>query len=136
MSVRQGVRAGNDLWLNPYTTYGGDALKTTDATDMKAARIAAKNILYSLVDAEYEAEQYRNMDIDDLYQTSGSIGFKEEVFAWWKPVLVGIDVLGAIAILVLLFGKSKAEKAAKQAKKNGKNSKSSSKKSGKKAVRR
>lgn len=143
MSVRQGIRAGNDLWLNPYTTYGGDALNTNDATDMKAARIAAKNILYSLVDAEYEAEQYRNMDIDDLYQTSGSIGFKEEVFAWWKPVLVGVDILGAIAILVLLFGKSKAEKAAKQAKKNGKkvskngkNAKSSSNKGGKKAVRR
>ncbi len=123
MSVRQGVRAGNDLWLNPYTTYGGDVLNTSDATDMKAARIAVKNILYSLVDAEYEAEQYRNMDVDDLYQTSGSIGFKDEVFAWWKPLLVVIDILGAIVILVLLFGKSKEEKAAKQAKKNKKNSK-------------
>lgn len=140
MSLRQGIRAGNDIWLNPYTTLSGDNLNTSDATDMKAARIAAKNVLYALVDAEYEAEQYRQMSVDDIYQTSGSIGFKEEVFAWWKPVVIGIDVLGAIAILVLLFSKSKAEKEAKNAKKNGnkssKNGKTASKKGGKKKAKR
>ena len=105
MSVKQGIRAGNDLWLNPNSTISGnDRIDTSNATDMKAARIACKNILYSVVDTEYTAKQYREMNIEDVYQTSGTIEFKEEVFAWWIPVLVAIDVVGLLGA-VLLFKK-------------------------------
>ena len=105
MSVKQGIRAGNDLWLNPNSTISGnDKIDTSNATDMKAARIACKNILYSVVDTEYTAKQYRELNIEDVYQTSGTIEFKEEVFAWWIPVLVAIDVVGLFGA-VLLFKK-------------------------------
>ncbi len=92
MSVRQGVRAGNDLWLNPNNTLRGETLNMSNEIDLKAARNACKNILYSVVDAEYTAEEYRNMDLGDMYQTSGQIGFKEAVFPWWVIILVAIDV--------------------------------------------
>ena len=107
MSVRQGVRAGNDLWLNPNTTgiNGNDRLSTSNETDLKAARVACKNILYSVVSTEYIAETYRNMDIDDIYQTSGEIGFKEDVFEWWKPALLAFDGVIVIGLLVWTFKK-------------------------------
>ncbi len=105
MSIRQGIRAGNDLWLNPNTTgiNGNDKINTSNEIDMKAARIACKNILYAIVSTEYTAETYRNMDIDDIYQTSGEIGFKEDVFEWWKPALLAVDAVIVIGLLVWTF---------------------------------
>jgi len=97
MDVQQGIRCGNDLWLNPNAAYSG-GMSISNATDMKAARVACHNILYAVVDTEYSAEQYRNMDLEDIYQTSGSIGFKEEVFPWWIILLVAIDVVAAAGI--------------------------------------
>lgn len=105
MSIRQGIRAGNDLWLNPSTTgiNGNDKIDTSNETDMKATRVACKNILYSIVSTEYTAETYRNMDIDDIYQTSGEIGFKKEVFEWWKPALIALDAIVVLGLLVWVF---------------------------------
>lgn len=106
MSVKQGIRAGNDIWLNPGNTINGnDKIDVNNATDLKAARIACKNILYALVDTELTAKQYREMNIDDIYQTNGTIEFKEEVFAWWIPVLIGFDALCVIGCAVIIFKK-------------------------------
>ncbi len=107
MSIRQGIRAGNDLWLNPNTTgiNGNDKINTSNEIDMKAARVACKNILYAVVSTEYTAETYRNMDIEDIYQTSGEIGFKEEVFEWWKPALLALDGVIVVSLLVWSFKK-------------------------------
>ncbi len=133
MNARQGIRGGNDFWLNPYNNFSG-AVDFNNETDVKAARIACKNIIYATVDAEYTANQYRGMSEEDIYQTSGQIGFTEQPFAWWKPVLIGLDVIAAIFILKLVFGKSKEVVEVKNAK-GGKNSKSSKNvKGGKKAT--
>ncbi len=106
MSVKQGIRAGNDIWLNPGQTIGGsDKIDVNNETDLKAARIACKNILYAVVDTEYTAKQYREMNIEDVYQTNGTIEFKDEVFAWWIPVLIGFDALCAVGLAVLFFKK-------------------------------
>lgn len=106
MSVRQGIRAGNDLWLNPtYSINGNDKIDTNNQTDLKAARIACKNILYSVVDTELTAKEYRELNIEDVYQTSGTIEFKEEVFAWWIPALIGFDIICGVALVVLFFKK-------------------------------
>jgi beta-glucosidase len=107
MSIRQGIRAGNDLWLNPNTTgiNGNDKIDTSNEIDMKAARVACKNILYSIVDTEFTAEKYRNMDIDDIYQTSGEIGFKNEVFEWWKPALLVLDGVVVLGLIVWVLKK-------------------------------
>lgn len=70
---------------------------------MKAARLACKNILYSVVSTQYTAEVYRNMDIDDIYQTTGEIGFKEQVFEWWKPALLALDIVIVAGLLFWVF---------------------------------
>ena len=106
MSVKQGIRAGNDIWLNPGNTIGGsDKIDVNNETDLKAARIACKNILYALVDTELTAKEYREMNIDDIYQTNGTIEFKEEVFAWWIPALIAFDVIALAGVTVLFFKK-------------------------------
>ena len=58
-----------------------------------------------MVSTEYTAETYRNMDIDDIYQTSGEIGFKEDVFEWWKPALLALDGIVVISLLAWTFKK-------------------------------
>ncbi|MBO5328722.1 MAG: glycoside hydrolase family 3 C-terminal domain-containing protein, partial [Clostridia bacterium] len=91
MNVQQGIRAGNDIWLNTGNSYSG-GMETSNKIDMKAARIAVHNILFTVVDTQQTAIEYRDMDIEDIYQTSGTIGFVEEVFPWWIPALIAIDV--------------------------------------------
>lgn len=86
MDVRQGVRAGNDLWLNASMQ---GALKTTDSTDMSCARTAAHNILYTIVDT------WNDCNFDPTV--------KPAVFAWWGPVLVAIDVAVVIGFGIWTF---------------------------------
>ena len=45
------------------------------------------------------------MDIDDIYQTSGEIGFKQEVFEWWKPALLVVDVVVVVGLIAWTFKK-------------------------------
>lgn len=83
MDVRQGVRAGNDLWLNASTQ---GALDLNDATDMACAARAAKNIIYTLVDT------WNECPFDPI--------IKSAVYAWWIPVLIVLDVLVVIGFVI------------------------------------
>lgn len=82
MDVRQGIRAGNDLWLNASTQ---GALHLDDPTDMACAQRAAKNIIYTLVDT-WNACPFEP-------------SIKPAVFAWWVPLLIGIDVMVALGFV-------------------------------------
>ncbi len=102
MNVVQGVRAGNDLWLCPYTTsWTSNCLSKTDAVDMYCARQATHDILYMTVDTRNTFNNY-DADEDDVYAAAGVIGFKNEVFAWWKPVLYVFDGVVAVGLVVWL----------------------------------
>lgn len=76
MSVRQGIRSGNDLWLNASTQ---GALSVDDPTDMACAARACKNILYAIVDT------WNSSPFDPV--------IKSAVYGWWIPVLITFDVL-------------------------------------------
>lgn len=78
MNPKQGIRGGNDIWLNPYDK-NNNPLDRTNAVDMACARNAAHNILYTLVDTW------------NYYQFDATV--KEAPFAWWIPVLVVFDAL-------------------------------------------
>jgi beta-glucosidase len=115
MNVVQGVRAGNDLWLNPQSA-NETKLSTTNATDMACARRAAHNILYTIADTRATLLKAQGMDFGDLYQSSGSIAFNDDVFAWWKPVLYGVDaVVGVLFVVwfIVLFKPRAEETSAK-----------------------
>lgn len=94
MNVNQGVRGGNDLWLKPNRN---NNLSKNNTADVTAARVASKNILYTFVDTYYFAQ---TVDSSERAGHSVNLGFtfKENVFAWWIPVLVGVDVLVAAGL--------------------------------------
>ena len=115
--VQQGVRAGNDLWLNP-NNITGNALRTGNAADMYCARQATKNILYAQVDTVVLQDSVKDVDFNDIKATIG-VGFKEDVFAWWIILLVILDIIGfggcifwAVWITLPIFGINVGKKQA------------------------
>lgn len=93
------IRSGNDLLLsNPGLGVFHD---TSSATAVKNAQRAVKNILYCYVETQYQSSISQGLDL------SSAIGSRKEVFAWWIPVLIGINV---IIVLGLLFWEYKSNK--------------------------
>ena len=103
LECRDGIRAGNDLWLNPrdYTKY---PLSTNNPTDMYCAKRAAKNIIYTYV-STYTYAKKCNPDFKR--------NFVEQPYPWWIPVLISFDVvtvLGCTAWVVVPIVKQKIKK--------------------------
>ncbi len=91
MNTQQGIRAGNDMWLNP-NDVNGIPLRTDNVVEMSRARNACKNMLYTICDTySYFQEASEGQDIT-MAQTN-------KVFAWWIPLLVGINVI-VVGIIV------------------------------------
>ena len=84
MNIRQGIRAGNDLWLNP-NTVTQNPMDRDDPTDLACAKTAAKNILYTYVSSYSSATGLRDIN---------------SVFAWWIIVLVGADIVIAASLTI------------------------------------
>ncbi len=106
MNVSQGVRAGNDLWLNP-TEGGRDPGNSTTA--VYCLRKSAHNILYELADTR---TTMLNSNIDDGMQNNGDIVLGNAVFAWWRIPLYGIVALIGlffVTSLVFMFKRNKVQ---------------------------
>ena len=101
MNPRQGVRAGNDMWLNPSTT-NNNPLDKTNAVDMYCARKAVKNILFTYVDTYVYAQTHDAGD-DDRYSVEVGIKTVTAVFEWWKPVLFTVDGISVLFMALAVF---------------------------------
>lgn len=110
MPVEQGVHAGNDIWLNPKDRCN-NGLDTGRASSLYCARRAAKNLLYTVCNSYYSAK---------TYDPSADIGVAKqgEVFRWWIPVLVMINVVtvGILTLSVVMTFRSKKKVVAKKKK--------------------
>lgn len=84
MDPNEFLRAGNDLRLNPETSF--KSLDTSSATAVKGIYNAAKNTLYAYAHARYVGATSQGLDL------STAIGTKSAPFAWWVIILVAIDV--------------------------------------------
>lgn len=84
MPVEQGIRAGNDIWLNPKDRCN-NGVNTSDPASWYCARRTAKNLLFSICDSYYTAK---------TYDPNAEVGVSEvgDVFRWWIPALVFINV--------------------------------------------
>ena len=69
----------------------------TSATAKKYIHKSAKDVLYSYVATKYYAETAQGLDKGSL------IGQSKEVYAWWIPVLISIDVLSGLLIAFWMF---------------------------------
>ena len=100
MKCKNGVRAGNSLWLNPKAT-NAYPLSTSDATDMYCAKMAAKDILYTYVSTYQYAK---------THDPEFSIKIADSVDPWWIPVLIGIDAVALLGFVVVLVKPTKKKK--------------------------
>jgi beta-glucosidase len=102
--IDEGIRAGNDLALEP----GGTASLFDDyasATSVIALQKAAHNILYMYVDTVYRTKTATGVDLNSTVGTKTST---TSGGTWWRPTLIAVDVgaglgLGTWATLCIIF---------------------------------
>lgn len=102
MNPEQGVKAGNDFWLNPNEGNNTAKLDRNDPTMVTCARMAAKNIVFTYVDTYQYAKTHEAGD-DPRYSVEVGVRNVESVFAWWVPLLIGIDVVVAAGVGLGVF---------------------------------
>lgn len=99
MNLRQGIRAGSDLWLNPNGVVINNAIDKNDPSDIACAKRAAKNALYTYVLS---------------YNAAAGLKLVDEVFPWWIPVLVAADVVVVASVGLGIFFTFKPKKHKKE----------------------
>ena len=105
MNPGQGVRAGNDIWLNP-NEVNNAPLSESNPVDVYCARKSAKNILFTYIDTYVSAKKYAALpddQKDDRYNVEVGVKVVEAVDAWWIPLLIGIDILAAALLGLWAF---------------------------------
>lgn len=93
MNPRQGVRAGNDMWLNPNSSGITGGLTMSDAIDAYCARMACKNILYTFIDTHNYNKNFDDSTLEGLTKVTTSITFKNAVYPWWWWIVGSIDAV-------------------------------------------
>ena len=93
MNTKKGVRAGNDIWLNPNSGHNASPLTNSDPTDVYCAKLAAKNVIYTFCET-YNYFKHYDTSLDNSPIIIGESQINPP-FAWWIPLLVGVDVLVA-----------------------------------------
>lgn len=120
MNIDQGIRAGNDFWLDGTRTGTLNGYTDrTSATAVACAREAAKNIIYTYCNTVYRQDLFANGALDDedaaKYATEvGSKASSQAAAGWkywgWLPLdIVGFGGL-AVGIYFCFFHKALLKK--------------------------
>lgn len=102
MNAHQGVRGGNDIWLNPNTGSHASKLDRNDPTEVYCAKLAAKNVVYTICNTRLYAQNYdhsndmMNVKIGTLQEVKGS-------FPWWRIVLYTVDGVAVVGLAIWMF---------------------------------
>lgn len=93
MNLRNGIRAGLNLQLNPQYGKAGryGTLDSSNTTDMNLARSSAKSIIYTICNTYYRAKT--NTDSNEFTVTISNPKAITKGFNWWVPVVVIINVI-------------------------------------------
>lgn len=92
MNPHDGVRGGNDIWLNPNVGNNANKLNRSNATDVYCAKMAAKNVIYTYCNTKYYSEVAYDHDQDDVSYPIGEYNITPP-FPWWIPLLAALDVV-------------------------------------------
>jgi hypothetical protein len=93
MNPRQGVRAGNDIWLNPNSSGITGGLTMSDAVDAYCARQACKNVLYTYIDTHNYNKNFDDSSLEGMTKVTTSVTFKNAVYPWWWWIVGSIDAV-------------------------------------------
>lgn len=92
MNPRQGVRAGNDIWLNGSFGATVGPLDKNNDVDVARARNSVHNVLYTYVDTVNFNKNADKTEIDSNFTIQMGVVEKGDTFRWWIIVLVVINV--------------------------------------------
>ncbi len=102
MNVRQGVRGGNDLWLDPYTYING-GLTDSNVIDINLARNSCKNILYTFIDTWNYNYNFDDSELDNFTKVTIGVATRSSAFPWWWVVVGLVDAIVFALFLFFLF---------------------------------
>ena len=122
---KQGLRSGQDIWLNHTLTPFHSIDLNSDKTMVNCAQRAAHNIIWTSVDTYNYASSYDRSQLNEIFGDNGetelkyaielSVRVAPTVNAWWIPVAIVLEVLvlggcavWAFFLLKPLFFKKKA----------------------------
>ena len=100
MDVVSGIFGGNDLWLNGAGNLSSH-LNKNNASQMNAAQIACKNIIYTYCNTISYNKHYVPAE-DENKANVGTVVTKKP-FAWWIVVLVALNVVVFAGFGVWMF---------------------------------
>ena len=94
----EAIRAGNDLMME---VSGGASMfdDRSSATALTCFQNGAKNILYMYTKAQYDMKTSQGLDINSTISTSKL----NNIFPWWIPALVGIEIVIGAGVGVWFF---------------------------------
>ena len=109
---QQGLRAGQDIWLNHTTTMFND-IDEKDPTMIAVAQRAARNIIWTSVDTYNFASTYDRSQLNAIFRDDGETDLKyaielsvrvaPTVNEWWIPLAIVIEALVLAGCGVWLF---------------------------------
>lgn len=105
MNGDQMLRAGGDLWMDGVSA-GSYKMETSSGAMKVRLRDATKHILFMILNAEYRVANATDDGIE--------INRANNVFAWWIPVLIGVDAIVVGICAVACFSTYKKNKLVKE----------------------
>lgn len=104
MDIAQGIRAGNDMWLNGLRTNTvGTIYDSGSATSISCAREATKNMLYTFCNTMYQQSEYLKNPIQNAPKAE-LVGKRYEAppATWWW-IVIGVDIAAVVGIGIWVF---------------------------------
>lgn len=104
MDIDQGLRAGNDMWLNGLRTNSiGTIANRNDPTTLNCAREATKNMLYTYCNTVYRQSEYLKAPLENVPASKVASKAAAKPSSSWIWILVGIDSAAAVGIAIWAY---------------------------------
>ena len=104
MDIAQGIRAGNDMWLNGLRTNTvGEIRESGTATSVACAREATKNMLYTFCNTMYQQSEYLKNPIEGAPKAElvGKKYVAPPATWWW--IIIGVDIAAVIGLGIWVY---------------------------------
>ena len=103
MNPTRGIRAGNDIWLNPNNT-SGSPININDPTNVYCAKMAARNVLWTFINTHYTMMHY-DTSLDEVQLDVGVSIANRKTKPWraWIYIADGVIIGGSVIWIGLSF---------------------------------
>ena len=103
MNPTRGIRAGNDIWLNPNNT-SGSPININDPTNVYCAKMAARNVLWTFINTHCTMMHY-DTSLDEVQLDVGVSIANRKTKPWraWIYIADGVIIGGSVIWIGLSF---------------------------------